>query len=222
MVTPLVLSWSGGKDANLSLDALRRGDEYEVVGLLTTLSREYRRISMHGVRETLLDAQAAAVDLPLYKVWLPETPDNAAYEAVMKSMLETIRADGVNHVAFGDILLEDVRAYREKQMAQIGMQTVFPLWRQSTSTLAQRFIGDGYRAILTCVDTRQLDAGFAGHEYDQQLLNDLPPGCDPCGESGEFHSFVYDAPRFQRPISVTTGESVLRDNRFQFRDLLPA
>ncbi|HET6725436.1 MAG TPA: ATP-binding protein [Gammaproteobacteria bacterium] len=219
---PLVLSWSGGKDGALALEALRAGHEYEVIALLTTLSREHGRISMHGVRETLLDAQAAALDLPLRKIWLPENPDNDTYGKAMAAELAAMRNEGVMQVAFGDLFLEDIRAYRERQLALVGMRGVFPLWKQSTTAIARRFIDRGYRAMLTCVDTEAIDAAFAGRNYDDRLLRELPPGCDPAGENGEFHTFVYAGPSFRKSVTVRTGECVLRDGRFQFCDLLPA
>lgn len=221
-MTPLVLSWSGGKDGMLALEALRAGADYDVVALLTTLSREHERISMHGVRETLLDAQADALDLPLRKVWLPENPDNDAYGAAMGRELAALRADCIKHVAFGDLFLADIRAYREQQLATVDMRGVFPLWQQPTGDIARHFIDRGYRAILTCVDTDALDAAFAGRDYNERLLADLPPGCDPAGENGEFHTFVYDGPLFRQAVLLTSGERILRDNRFQFCDLLPA
>ncbi|HET7371578.1 MAG TPA: ATP-binding protein [Gammaproteobacteria bacterium] len=221
-MTPLVLSWSGGKDGMLALEALQAGSEYEVVALLTTLSREHERISMHGVRETLLDAQAAALELPLRKIWLPANPDNDTYGAAMARELAALRNEGVKHVAFGDLYLADIRAYREKQLTSEGMHAVFPLWQQPTGDIARRFIARGYRAILTCVDTEAINAAFAGREYNARLLAELPQDCDPAGENGEFHTFVHDGPLFRQPVAVTVGESVLRDHRFQFRDLLPA
>lgn len=221
-MTPLVLCWSGGKDSTLALDALLAAGEFEVVGLLTTVSRAWRRISMHGVREALLDAQAASLGIPLDKVYLSEQSSNEEYAAAMGAQLARYRERGITHVAFGDIFLEDIRAYREKQMAAADMQCVFPLWRQSTEMLASRFMDRGFRAILTCVDTDAINADFAGREYDRRLLADLPPACDPCGENGEFHSFVYAGPLLHKPIAVAPGERVLRDNRFNFCDLLPA
>ncbi|HET6655220.1 MAG TPA: ATP-binding protein, partial [Gammaproteobacteria bacterium] len=154
-------------------------------------------------------------------VWLPENPDNEAYGAAMARELSAVREAGVAHVAFGDLFLEDIRAYREKQLASVAMHGIFPLWQQPTKDIARRFIDRGYRAILTCIDTEAIDGAFAGREYDEHLLAELPPSCDPAGENGEFHSFVYDGPLFQRRISVTIGERVLRDERFLFCDLLP-
>lgn len=219
---PLVLAWSGGKDSMLALDTLSAGDEYEVVALLTTVNRAHGRISMHGVRESLLDTQAAALDLPLDKMYLSEKPDNEEYAAAMRAQLQRHRRRGVAHVAFGDIFLEDIRAYRERQLADAAMQGVFPLWRQPTDALAARFIDRGFRAVLTCVDTQAISGDFAGREYDRELLKDLPPGCDPCGENGEFHTFVFAGPLLRAPVAIATGERVLRDARFQFCDLLPA
>lgn len=219
---PLVLSWSGGKDSTLALEALTAGAQYEVVALLTTVNSAYRRISMHGVRETLLDKQAAALDLPLDKVCLPEKADNQTYAAAMGAQLETYRGRGIGCVAFGDIFLEDIRAYRERQMAAVDMQCTFPLWRRSTHELAERFIAHDFGATLTCVDTEAISGDFAGREFDAALLRELPSSCDPCGENGEFHTFVHRGPLFREPIAVCTGERVLRDGRFNFCDLVPA
>ncbi|HET7308377.1 MAG TPA: ATP-binding protein [Gammaproteobacteria bacterium] len=219
-MTPLILSWSGGKDSMLALDVLLAEGEYKVTGLLTTLNRAHGRISMHGVREALLDAQAGALGLPLRKVYLPEKASNEDYAAAMGTALAAIRGDGIDCVAFGDIFLADIRAYREAQMATANMRALFPLWGQPTAVLAQTFIARGFHAILTCVDTDAISSDFAGRTYDRQLLDDLPPGCDPCGENGEFHTFVYDGPLLRAPLAVATGEHVLRDARFNFCDLI--
>ncbi|HET8551107.1 MAG TPA: ATP-binding protein [Gammaproteobacteria bacterium] len=218
-MTPLILSWSGGKDSMLALDTLLAEGDYEVAGLLTTLNRAHGRISMHGVREALLDAQADALGLPLRKVYLPEKANNDDYAAAMGAALASIRSDGIDCVAFGDIFLADIRAYREAQMATVDMRALFPLWGRSTAALAQTFIARGFRAVLTCVDTDAISSDFAGRAYDRQLLDDLPSGCDPCGENGEFHTFVYDGPLLRAPLAVATGERVLRDARFNFCDL---
>ncbi len=222
MTTPLVLNWSGGKDSLLALAALRTDPAWQVTGLLTTVSEHYRRIVMHGVRETLLDAQAAALGLPLTKIYLPAAPDNAAYEAVMKRVMETIKAQGIRHLAFGDLFLEDVRAYRERQLATAGMTGVFPLWGLNTHDTAQRFVCEGHRAVVVCVDGQQLAGDFCGREYDAAFLADLPVGVDPCGENGEFHSFAYAGPLFQQPVRFTRGEQQLRERRFHYQELLPA
>ena len=204
----------------MTLHALQRDPRYRVVALLTTLNRDYRRIVMHGVREEVLDAQAAALELPLDKLWLPAAPDNRAYEAVMAAAMQRWQARGVRHVAFGDLFLEDVRDYRVRQLARAGMQGVFPLFGSDTRQLARTFVRQGFKAKLSCVDGRQLAAHFAGRDFDSALLADLPGGVDPCGEHGEFHSCIEAGPIFRRPLSLRRGETVTRDNRFHYVDLL--
>lgn len=217
--TPVILSWSGGKDSALALHALRQQPEYEVCGLLTSINDHYGRISMHGVRESLLDTQADTIGLSLYKVRLSERPSNDEYEQRMQSMLERFRSRGIRHVAFGDLFLEDIRQYRIAQLRRAGMQALFPLWQRPTETLAREFIALGFKARLCCVDGAALDETFAGRVYDETLLDDLPSGIDPCGENGEFHSFVYDGPVFRRAIPLRTGDRVTREQRFHFCDL---
>jgi len=217
-----MLSWSGGKDSALALHALKQDRRYQVVGLLTSVNQHYGRISMHGVREALLDAQAASLGLPLYKLKLPEHSSNEEYENKMRVALETFKAQGIQDVAFGDLFLEDIRRYREKNLAQLNMNCVFPLWRRPTDTLAREFIALGFRAVLCCVDERHWPASSPAAKYDEQLLKELPAHVDPCGENGEFHTFVYDGPVFSKPIAFNRGERVRRDARFHFCDLIPA
>lgn len=219
---PLILSWSGGKDSALALHALQHDARYQVVGLLTSVNAHYRRVSMHGVREALLDAQAESIGLPLYKMKLSERPSNEEYERKMRVALDGFRARGIRHVAFGDLFLEDIRQYRLDNMRKINMECVFPLWHRPTDKLAQEFIALGFMAVLCCVDEQQLSGEFAGREYDATLLKDLPAIVDPCGENGEFHTFVYAGPVFRRPIAFRRGERVRRDERFHFCDLIPA
>src|SRR6266550_6168199 len=221
---PLFLSWSGGKDSALALEALRDGSELEVVGLLTSVTRGYDRISVHGVRRSLLHAQAESLGLPLQEILLEQNCTNESYEAAFHDALQTIREKrpDVRHVAFGDLFLADVRAYRERLLEGTGFEPVFPIWGLDTAELAQRFIGDGFQARLVCVDTTQLDESFAGREFDPTLLADLPPSVDPCGERGEFHTFVSDGPGFSHPVEYQIGERVLRDARFMYCDLLPS
>lgn len=219
--TPVIVSWSGGKDSALALHALRQDAAYHVVGLLTSVNAHYGRISMHGVREALLEEQAASIGLPLYRVKLSQRPPNNEYEQKMRAALEGFKADGIRHVAFGDLFLEDIRGYRVKNMQQAQMQCVFPLWRRPTDKLAREFIALGFKAVLCCVDEQALSGKFAGREYDVALLKELPPGVDACGENGEFHTFVYEGPVFQCPIAFTRGACVRRDNRFRFCDLIP-
>ena len=219
---PLILSWSGGKDSALALHALQHDARYQVVGLLTSVNEHYGRVSMHGVREALLDAQAESIGLPLYKVKLSERPSNEEYERKMRVALEGLRARDIRHVAFGDLFLEDIRQYRLDNMRKINMECVFPLWHRPTDKLAREFIALGFQAVLCCVDEQQLSDEFAGREYDATLLKDLPAIVDPCGENGEFHTFVYAGPVFRRPIAFRRGERVRRDERFHFCDLIPA
>jgi len=205
----------------MALRELSREPRYEATSLLTTITEGYDRISMHGVRLSLLDCQAEALGLPLVKVSIPQAPGNEQYESAMREVLERQRNEGVTAVAFGDIFLEDIRRYREEKLSQVGMKAVFPIWKRDTRELALEFINAGFRAILTCVDSRQLDGSFVGRTVDQSLLRDLPSGVDPSGENGEFHTFVYDGPIFSQPIPVQKGKVVLRENRFYYCDLLP-
>lgn len=216
-----ILSWSGGKDSALCLSELRSSGVWEVVALLTTVTEDYGRVSMHGVREALLAEQAVAVGLPLVRVTLPADSSNEVYEKRMREVLEGQRADGIGSVAFGDILLEDLRRYRESRLAEVSMKAVFPLWRRNTRELALSFLARGFRAIVTCVDSSAMDGRFVGRDFDESFLRDLPAGVDPCGENGEFHSFVWDGPVFARPVPIERGEVVVRENRFWFCDLLP-
>ncbi len=220
-MTPLILSWSGGKDSALALDALRRDSRYQVMGLLSTVNREYRRISIHGVRESLLDAQAASLGLPLHKVQLSARSSNEEYESAMGAVLAELKGRGISHVAFGDLFLEDIRHYREAQLARLGIQGVFPLWLCPTAALAREFTARGFKAVLCCVDGEVLGPEFAGREYDAQLLEDFPAGVDPCGENGEFHTFVYGGPVFSAALHIARGERVTREGRFHYCDFLP-
>jgi uncharacterized protein (TIGR00290 family) len=218
----VVLSWSGGKDSALALESLRNGSEFDVVALLTSVTRGYDRISVHGVRRSLLYAQAESVGLPLVEVMLEQKSSNDAYESAFHDALRTVRQDfpQVRHIAFGDLFLQDVRAYRERLLAGTGFDPVFPIWGTNTTDLARAFIDSGYSARLVCVDTTQLDASFAGREFDMSLLADLPETADPCGERGEFHTFVSGGPGFREPVRCATGERVLREERFQYCDLV--
>ena len=217
---PVVLAWSGGKDSALALDALRADTSARVVGLITTVTAGYERISMHGVRRTLLTAQAAAVGVPLIEARIPVRASNDAYEAAFAEALAPVRARGVMRVAFGDLFLADVRAYRERQLAALAMQPMFPLWLRDTRALAREFIARGFEAVLVCVDPAKIDPSFAGHLFNAALLRDLPGGADPCGENGEFHTFVFNGPGFVRPVPIRMGPVVERDG-FVFCDLAP-
>ncbi len=216
----VLVSWSSGKDSAWTLHVLSRQANLEVVGLLTTFNGAADRVSMHAVRRRLVVAQAAAARLPLWPVSLPWPCTNKAYEARMAEILVRARETRVTHVAFGDLFLAEVRAYRERQLAGTGIEPLFPLWgsREDTSRLARLMIASGVRAVLTCVDPRQLSAGFLGRSYDSAFLADLPPGVDPCGERGEFHTFCFAGPMFGAPLAVRVGKSVRRDG-FHFADL---
>ena len=220
---PLVLSWSGGKDSALALARLRADPAVEVVGLMTTVTAGYDRVSIHGVRRALLHAQADALGLPLVEVTLEPRCSNEAYERATADALAEVRArmPEVRRLAFGDIFLEDVRRYREALVGGLGFGAVFPLWGEPSEALAREVIASGIAARLVCVDTQQLPAVFAGRAYDAELLRDLPAGTDPCGERGEFHTFVSAGPGFATAIPYELGEVVLRDDRFAYCDLLP-
>jgi uncharacterized protein (TIGR00290 family) len=223
MQIPVVMSWSGGKDSAMALHVLLQAREYNVIGLMTTVSEEYQRISHHGVRETLLDEQAEAIGIPLEKVYLPSGDSggctNDVYEAIMSRVMASYKARGVQTVAFGDLFLADLRAWREANLAKAGMRGVFPIWKRDTSKLAREMIRLGYKAYLSCVESN-VGSGFVGRLYDEEFLSALPSGIDPCGENGEFHSFVWDGPIFSRPVDLRVGEVVVRDGRF-YADLLP-
>lgn len=221
----ILLSWSGGKDSAWALHLLRQRGEYEVVGLLTTINERFRRVAIHGFREELLDLQAASVGLPLWKVDLPFPCSNAQYEERMAAVCARAIRERLHGIAFGDLFLEDIRAYRIDKLAGTGLAPIFPVWCPdlgiSTAELAREMIAAGLRAHLTCIDPRVLSPSFAGRTFDAALISDLPPIVDPCGERGEFHSFAYDGPVFSRTIPVIPGERVERDN-FVYADLLPA
>ena len=214
-----MVSWSGGKDSALALFEVLRSDEYEVVALLTTVTEGYDRISMHGVRRVLLEQQANALGLPLEKVYIPQNCSNEVYESRMREALLKYRGLGVSSVVTGDIFLEDLRQYREIKLSQLGLKGLFPIWKRDSVHLAERFVDLGFKAVVVCVDNQCLDKSFAGYLFDEEFLSRLPPNVDPCGENGEFHTFVYDGPLFHRRISIEIGEIVLRENRFYYCDL---
>jgi uncharacterized protein (TIGR00290 family) len=217
---PVLLSWSGGKDSSMALYELVRGRRFRVASLLTNVSEEYGRISIHGVRQELLERQADAISLPLHVVLLSQGCTNEEYERSTASALKHFHNQAIHTVAFGDIFLADLRAYREDNLKRIGMSGLFPIWQRNTRELAEQFLALGFRAIVVCVDTKKLDAAFAGRAFDASLLDDLPAEVDPCGENGEFHTFVFDGPLFQRPVRLKRGEVVTRDG-FAYCDLLP-
>jgi len=217
-----LLSWSSGKDSAWALHVLRQRGEVEVVGLVTTINEAFGRVAMHGVRAELVEAQARATELPLWQVPLPWPCSNDEYESRMRTLVETARAAGITAFAFGDLFLADIRAYRERQLAGTGLEPLFPVWGtpDNTPSLARAMISAGFRATLACIDPRQLPPSFAGRAFDFDLLTDLPPGVDPCGERGEFHTFCRAGPIFSAPIRVQAGAVVERDG-FWFADLLP-
>jgi uncharacterized protein (TIGR00290 family) len=223
MKIPVVMSWSGGKDSAIALHELPRDKNYEVVSLLTTLSEQFRRISHHGVRESLLDMQAETIGIPLHKVYLPSNRaggcTNEVYESIMKEVMLAYLREGVETVAFGDLFLEDLRAWRETNLAKVRMHGLFPIWKRDTTKVARKVIEVGYRAYLSCVDPK-VGLQFAGRLYDMQMLRALPPGVDPCGENGEFHSFVFDGPIFKRTVAVAVGDRITRNGR-HYADLRP-
>ena len=225
MPKTVLLSWSGGKDAAWTLHRLRQpsaagGDDIDVVGLLTTVTSDYDRIAMHGIRRDILHAQATAAGLPVIEAVIPPQCDNATYEASFATALAQARArwPACASIAFGDLFLADVRAWREALCARLGWSPLFPLFGSDTTQLARDMIDGGLRAALCCVDTQQLDARFSGRDFDASLLAELPAGCDPCGENGEFHTCVWDGPMFAKPLAIEAGEQVLRDDRFAYTD----
>lgn len=220
MSTPVLIAWSGGKDSALALERLLDDPDRHVVGLLTTLAGEDGRVTAHGVRRTVLHAQAAALDLPLFEAVVAPGAGNDAYEHAFAGALEAARLHEpkLDTIAFGDLYLEDIRAWREAMLTRHGWHGLFPLWGEDTGRIARTFIARGNRAILCCVDTTQLDAAFCGRDYDARLLRDLPASCDPCGENGEFHTCVIAGP-WTEPLPLVRGERTLGDGRFQFVDL---
>ena len=205
----------------MALHRILKAGQLEVVCLMTTITDRFHRVSMHGVREELVDLQAKSLGYPLEKVWIPYPCPNEIYEQRMREVLSRWKAKGVSHVIFGDLFLEDIRKYREEKLAQLDLTPVFPLWRENTAILAKEMIRIGFRSVVTCVDPKKLDPGCAGRRFDQSFLNDLPREVDPCGENGEFHTFVYDGPIFTQPIPIEVGRSELHDG-FQFADVAPS
>ncbi|WP_020469972.1 Dph6-related ATP pyrophosphatase [Zavarzinella formosa] len=215
-----LLSWSSGKDCAWAAHLIRQQAEFEIVGLVTTFNEAFNRVAMHGVRMELVEAQAAALGAPLWAVPLPWPCSNEVYEQRMRAVVARAVAEGIEAMVFGDLHLTEIRAYRERQLAGTGLTPIFPVWGtpRDTSTLARTMIASGLRATIVCVDPRQLDPRFVGREFEESLLADLPPGVDPCGENGEFHTFCHTGPMFRHPIPVRTGETVERDG-FWFADV---
>jgi len=224
MPTPILIAWSGGKDCLLALQALRADPRWRVAGLLTTITRQFDRVAMHGIRRDVLRAQARALQRPLIESELQWPSSNEAYETAFADALQRGReiTPELQHVAFGDLFLEDVRQWREALLARHGWRGVYPLWGADTAALSRRFVAQGHRALLTCVDTTQLDGSFSGREYDAALLDALPASADPCGERGEFHTLSHGGPLFAHDLELRRGESVLREGRFQYTDFLLA
>lgn len=217
----VLLSWSSGKDSAWSLHMLQKDPDVELIGLLTTVNVTHGRVAMHSTRLTILEAQARAVGLPLHVIPLPWPCSNEVYERAMQGAIKDGREAGATHVAFGDLFLEDIRAYRIKQLEGSGLEPLFPIWQQPTKPLARRMIDAGVEAILTCVDSTKLSSSFAGRRFDHELLEELPEGVDPCGENGEFHTCVIAGPMFREPLRARVGEVVDRDG-FYFADLMPS
>jgi len=218
--TKVLLSWSGGKDSCLALRELKRLPDIRVESLLTTITRDFDRISMHGVRRVLLEQQAARLGVPLHRIEISRGAGNDEYEAKMGEALFHFRARGVGTVAFGDLFLADIRAYRERLLAGYGMAGLYPIWGRDTGQLIRDFIASGFKTAVVCVDPAQLDPSFVGRVIDEDFLSRLPPDVDPCGENGEFHTFVFDGPMFGAPVRFSFGEIVCRDS-FWFCDLVP-
>jgi uncharacterized protein (TIGR00290 family) len=225
---PVYVNWSGGKDSTLALYTVLRENEYAVKALVTTINAAHQRISMHGVRRELLHEQARQIGIPLVEIFLPDSPDMASYETAMLAGLQPLLDQGIRHCVFGDIFLEDLRVYREDKLAEIGVTGIFPLWKRDTRELVESFIDLGFKTIVVCTQADQLDDSFTGRTIDRAFLEDLPAGVDPCGENGEFHTFVYEGPVFTEKVRFTTGEKVRRtyesDGKtwgFDFVDLLP-
>ena len=214
------MSWSGGKDSCLALYEIRGARELRVAALLTTVTRDYGRVQMHGVRRVLLERQAASLGLPLHEVFISKDATNQEYEAKMEEAFRLYRGRGVTRVVFGDLFLEEIRAYREQFLARHGMRGLYPVWGRDTAELIREFIGLGFKAVVTCVDGKVLDSSFAGVMLDEHFLSALPAHVDPCGENGEFHTFVFDGPNFKEPVRLSVGEKVARDS-FWFCDLVP-
>ena len=216
----VVLSWSGGKDSSLALYEIQKSGKYEITSLITTVTEEYDRVSMHGLRTVLLEQQAESLNIPLQKVFITNNAANDEYETKFNELLIRFKEAGIKQVVFGDLYLEDIKKYREALLQKIDMQCIFPIWKRDTTKLALEFIDSGFKAITVCVDSNVLGEEFAGREFNKQFLNDLPSGVDPCGENGEFHTFVYDGPIFKNRIGHQLGEIALRDGRFYYCDIL--
>jgi uncharacterized protein (TIGR00290 family) len=218
---PIALSWSGGKDSSYALYRIIKEGRYKVAFLITTITKDFNRISMHGIRRELLNMQADSLGIPILPVEISYKAGNAEYESKMKEVLESLQSKGINRVAFGDIYLEDIRKYREEKMSQIGMSCIFPIWGCDPLKLAGEIVNAGFKATICTLDPSKLSRDFIGNEYNMELIQSLPPSVDPCGERGEFHTFAYGGPIYRKPVRFRTGETVERDS-FLFIDLIPA
>lgn len=221
MTKKALLSWSGGKDSALTLYELQKINNFQITALITTITQDYDRVSMHGIRSALIEEQAESIGIKLEKVLISRNASNQEYESKLCEVLSRYKEQEINIVAFGDLFLEDIRRYREDFLKKIGIQAIFPIWKRNTRELAKTFLNLEFKAVISCVDSELIDKTFAGRDFDEKFLLDLPSKADPCGENGEFHSFVYEGPIFKNPIHYSRGEVVLRDNRFYFCDLIP-
>ncbi|TDI87855.1 MAG: diphthine--ammonia ligase [Caldithrix sp.] len=221
MKEKILLSWSGGKDSAMALYEIQKGRNYDISALLTTITDDYDRISIHGVRRVLLEQQAKSLGLPLQKALIPKDSTNEIYESRINAVLANHKEEGIDSVAFGDLFLEDIKKYREAHLGKIGMRGLFPIWHRDTTELLNTFLQLGFKAIIVCVNLKMLDGSFAGKTIDGKFLDELPSNIDPCGENGEFHSFVFDGPIFDEEVKFTLGETVVRNDAC-FCDLLPA
>jgi len=217
----VIFSWSGGKDSSLALHEIQKNQKCEITALITTVTADYDRVSMHGLRTNLLEEQPRNLDIPLQKVLISKNASNDEYESKFNEVLLKYKETGISQVVFGDLFLEEIKKYREDLLQKVEMECVFPIWKRDTTKLAYEFIDLGFKAITVCVDSEVLGEEFAGREFNKHFLNELPEGIDPCGENGEFHTFTFDGPIFKKPIDHRLGEIVLRDERFYYCDILP-
>ena len=222
MENEILLSWSGGKDSSLALYQLSNDSNYKIKSLITTVTDNFNRISMHGVRTSLLDRQANSLEINVEKVFISQNCSNEEYESNLEKTLLKYKKTGLRIVAYGDIFLEDIKNYRINHLKKLSMTAIFPIWKENSQKLASKFINLGFKAVVVCVDSKHLNIDYVGKEFDNSFLSELPSQTDPCGENGEFHTFVYDGPIFNSPVSFNIGETVLRDNRFYYCDLVPS
>ncbi|MBO3767864.1 MAG: diphthine--ammonia ligase [Thermoproteota archaeon] len=217
----VLVSWSGGKDSAFALYEIQRNGDYEIAALFSTITKDYDRITMHGVRRVLLEEQAKAIGIPVHEVFIPKKVSNEEYNSIMEKEMMEAKKNGISSVVFGDIFLEDVRKYREENLSKVSMRGIFPLWKRGSRELVTDFINLGFKAIVVCVDSNVLDKSFIGRTVDKKFLEDLPKSVDPAGENGEYHTFVYHGPMFKKEVNFEKGEIVFRENRFYYLDLIP-